>query len=99
MVQRANPSLAAGSRRTARRRAARGPHGDRSRTAVVGIRPRVPGAHGTATVIWHFDYDYDHAPRRENVSHRSNARARLGDAARARSGDHRRRTYWITSSV
>ena len=43
--------------------------------------------------------DYDHVPRRENVSHRSNARARLGEAARPRFGDHRRRTYWITSSV
>lgn len=58
-----------------------------------------PGAHGSATVIWHLDYNYDHVPRRENVSHRSNARARLGEASRARSGDHRRRTYWITSSV
>lgn len=52
-----------------------------------------PDAHGTATVIWHFGYDYDHVPRRENVSQRSSARARLGDAARARLGDHRRRTY------
>lgn len=68
---------------------------------LSAMQHRQPDGHGPSEAMRsdNSELSYDHVPRRENVSHRSNARAKLGDEVRARSGDHRRRTYWITSSV